>query len=187
VGLAPADGTVRWEFPFRDLLNESSTTPILVDTRLIASSVTVGSVALTFAADAPKLTPKLDWKAPQLCCYFSTPVPVETHLYMVTGALALPPNKPKVNLQCVETATGKVVWTHGPIGTYHAALTRTANGQLLLLDDKGTLTLVAPDAAGFKSLATAKVCGNTWAHPALADNLFIVRDEKELIAVKLNE
>ena len=28
------------------------------------------------------------WKNPQLACYFSTPVPVGDHLYMVTGNMA---------------------------------------------------------------------------------------------------
>jgi hypothetical protein len=34
-------------------------------------------------------------------------------------------------------------------------------------------------------LPTAKVCGQTWAHPALSDGRLYVRDGKELVCVEL--
>ena len=36
-------------------------------------------------------------------------------------------------------------------------------------DDGGNLSLIKPDAAKYTELAKAKVCGFTWAHPALSD------------------
>jgi len=124
------------------------------------------------------------WKDEKLTCYFSTPVVVGPHLYMVNGAATL--RNPTITLRCVEAATGKVLWTKEKVGKYHAALVRTADEKLLMLDDAGNLILLQPDATAYKELCRAKVCGETWAHPAVSDGRVFVRDNKELVALKLN-
>lgn len=174
-----AEGKPLWQVPFRDRLNESSTTPVKAGELLVASSVTAGSLALKFASGMPET----QWKNDKLTCYFSTPVPVGPNLYMINGAASL--TNPSVTLRCVETATGKVLWTKEKVGRYHAALLRTAGDNLLMLDDTGYLTLFEADDSGYKELARSKVCGPTWAHPALSNDRLFLRDEKELIALKL--
>jgi outer membrane protein assembly factor BamB len=176
-----ADGKVRWAFPFRDQLNESSTTPVAAGDLIVASSVTAGTVALKPGSGGK---PEVAWKDDKLNCYFSTPVRVGDHLYMVVSAGVFA-KTPAIGLKCVEAATGKVLWTREKIGKFHAALVRTGDGKLLMLDDAGTLFLLQPDPAGYKELAKAKVCGSTWAHPALSDGRVYVRDEKELVCVGL--
>ena len=47
------------------------------------------------------------------------------------------------------------------------------------------LAALQPDAAGYKELCRAKACGETWAHPALSDGRVFVRDDKELVALKV--
>src|SRR5262249_17739676 len=44
--LSPRDGAVFWQHPFKDRINESSTTPQKAGDLLIVSSVTLGTVAL---------------------------------------------------------------------------------------------------------------------------------------------
>ena len=102
---------------------------------------------------------------------------------MVNGAATL--TNPSITLRCVETATGKVLWEKEKVGNYHAALIRTGDDKLLMLDDNGYLTLLQPDPSEYKELARAKVCGATWAHPALVDGKLYLRDEKELICLDL--
>ena len=183
--LSPKDGHVFWKFPFRDLLSESSTTPVKVGDLLIASSVTLGSVALKMTEKDGKPAVEQVWKKPELTCYFSTPVPVgKDNLYMITGSF-LP--KPSVVLRCVETATGKTLWSKANIGKYHAALLRTGDDKLLLLADDGNLTLIEPSAASYKELARSKVCEETWAHPALANGKLYLRDNKKLYCLQLGE
>src|SRR2546429_7398439 len=41
-----SDGEVQWQYPFKDLLLESSCTPMMVDGKLLASSITAGSVLI---------------------------------------------------------------------------------------------------------------------------------------------
>ena len=110
----------------------------------------------------------------------------DKYLYMVTGSLvAAMTNKPESSLNCVEAATGKVLWTKPKVGKYHAALIRTGDNKLLMLSDTGDLTMIDPDPKEYRELARAKVCGETWAHPALANGRLYVRDNKELICLQL--
>jgi outer membrane protein assembly factor BamB len=182
VGLG-AKGEKEWSFPFKDLLNESSTAPVMADGLLIGSSVTAGSVALKLAEKDGKVVPEKVWAKPSLTCYFSTPVSVGKYLYMINGAATL--RNPTVTLRCVETATGEVKWEKEKIGRYHAALIRTGDDKLLMLDDNGYLSLLESSEKEYKELARSKVCGVTWAHPALVNGVLYLRDEKNLIALEL--
>jgi outer membrane protein assembly factor BamB len=174
-------GQLSWAFPFKDRLNESSTTPVKVGDVYIASSVTAGSVAVQPSEKGDEI--KELWKDKTLTCYFSTPVLVGKHLYMVNGAATL--MNPTIVLRCVEAATGKVAWEKKNVGKYHAALIRTADDKLLFHDDAGNLALLEANPKEYKELAKAKVCGPTWAHPALANGKLYVRDDKNLICIEL--
>lgn len=182
--VSPA-GKELWAVPFKDKLNESSTTPVVTGDLIVASSVTAGSVAYKLADLGSAEKPSPVWKNEALTCYFSTPVPVGKHLYMVTGAATL--LKPAIHLRCVEAATGKIVWTQENVGKYHAALTRTGDDKLLMLDDAGSLILLDPSPEKYRELARGTACGPTWAHPAIANGVIYVRDENELKAYKLGK
>jgi outer membrane protein assembly factor BamB len=180
--LHPADGKVFWKFPFEDELSESSTTPVRVGDLLVGSSITLGSVGLRLKDEAGKPGVSRAWKNGDLSCYFSTPVAVgKDQLYMVNGSLL----QKKATLRCVDPATGKELWKRPGVGTYHASLLRTGDGKLLLLEEPGNLVLLEPNAKEYRELARARVCGPTWAHPALANGRLYVRDKKELICVEL--
>jgi outer membrane protein assembly factor BamB len=181
-GVSPK-GEVKWKVPFKDLLNESSTTPIKTGDLYVAGSVTAGSMGIKVAKGSSESKVESVWKNPKLTCYFSTPVPVsKEHLYVVTGTLT----NPTVTLRCVEITTGKEVWNKPKVGKYHAALLKLADGHLLMHDDGGQLILLKPNVKEYEDVARSPVCGPTWAHPALADGILFVRDDKELIAVSLS-
>ncbi len=181
-GVAPADGKKLWEFPLRDKQNESSTTPVVAGDLLLAASITFGMVGLERDGDGYKEK----WKNKDITCYFSTPIPVGKHVYAVTGHLKFVPTS---SLHCIEAATGKVLWTKEKIGTWHAAMLRTADDKLLLLTDHGDLILFQPDAKEFKELARTKVTKvkGIWAHPALSDGKVYLRDDKELLCIQMPE
>ena len=183
--LDAADGGVFWQFPVKDQANENSATPVRADDLLIASTVKYGGVALKLEPKDGKPAASEVWKNPDLTCYFSTPVAVgPDQLYMVTGQFGLFTESTST-LRCVETATGKERWHKDRVGKYHAALLRTGNNKLLMLDDFGNLSLIDPDPKEFRELAKSKVCGATWAHPALSDGRVYLRDDNELICVEV--
>jgi len=180
-GLAPADGKFLWEYRLIDKLDESATTPVVSGEWLMVASITQGMVGLKRQADG---TYKEMWSNKEITCYFSTPVPVGDHFYAVTGKLGLGVTS---TLHCVETATGKIKWSKQRVGTYHAAMLRTADDKLLFLSDFGDLLLLQPDPKQYKELARTKVTkkDGIWAHPALANGRVYLRDDKELICVEM--
>ena len=127
------------------------------------------------------------WKNDALTCYFSTPVAVgPDHLYLVTGSKPLA-SSPQATLRCIEARTGKELWHKSKVGKYHATLLRTGDQKLLMLEEAGNLVLLDPDPKEYRELARAKVCGETWAHPALVDGRLYVRDAQEVICLQLGE
>jgi outer membrane protein assembly factor BamB len=184
VSLSPEDGKVFWQHPLVDSLNESSTTPVVIGDTLVASSVTFGAMGVKLLDASAKEV----WMKPELNCYFSTPVAVgKEHLYIVTATKpSLAVKKMFCTLRCIEASTGKELWNRPNVGKYHASLLRTGDNKLLLLEEAGNLVLVDPNPNEYKELARSKICGNTWAHPALADGKLYVRDGKELVCVPLN-
>jgi len=184
VAVDPQTGKKIWEYPFVDALFESSTTPVRAGDILVGSSITRGSVGLKLKGDGIEKA----WAEPSLTCYFSTPVAVGDHIYMVVGSnpLAAFLKKSAASLRCVEVATGKELWKKDNVGKFHASLTRTADNKLLLMEEPGTLVLVDPDPKEYRELARAKICGDTWAHPALANGSFFIRDNRQLICAALS-
>ncbi len=186
VGLDPTDGKLHWRFPLVDKLLESSTTPVRVGDRLLASSITYGSAALTLGTKDGDPDFALAWKNAELTSYFATPVGVGPgHVWMVTSRLPLPGRKSEATLHCVDMKAGKVLWSKPKVGEYHASLLRTGDNKLLMLEEAGDLVLVDPDPRAYRELARAKVCGHTWAHAAVADGRLFLRDDKDLVCVEL--
>jgi outer membrane protein assembly factor BamB len=168
-------------------LIESSATPLVVGDVVIGSTVTSGSMAVRAYREANgKYSTARVWENKLLTCYFSTPVVVGEHLYMINGAATI--INPSITLRCVELKTGKVAWERKNVGKYHAAIVRCGEpGQerLLMLDDAGVLSLFEANSKEYKELARSKVCGETWAHPALVDGHVYLRDNANLICVPL--
>ncbi len=157
------------------------------DDLLLASSVTFGSMGVQLETKDGKPSATRLWKNGELTCYFSTPVPVgKDYVYMVTGTVSLT-GASSSTLRCVEAKTGKEKWKKEKVAKYHAAMLRTADDKLLMLDDGGNLILIDPDPEKYKELARSQVCGPTWAHPALSDGRVFLRDEKELMCVPLGQ
>jgi outer membrane protein assembly factor BamB len=183
------EGKELWSVPFEGKVGpiiESSATPVAAGDLVIGSTVSSGTIALKLTEKGGAIAPEKAWENKALTCYFSTPVVVGDYLYMINGTAAL--RNATITLRCVELKTGKVAWEEKNLGKYHAAIIRcgpAGKERLLMLGDGGNLTLIEPDPKRFKPLAKAKVCGETWAHPALVDGRAYLRDDKELICVEL--
>jgi hypothetical protein len=93
----------------------------------------------------------------------------------------------EADLRCIEVKTGKSLWTRQKVGKFHASLLRTGDDKLLMLEDGGDLVLLDPNPKEYRELARSKVCGATWAHPALAGGRLYLRDDKEVLCLQLGE
>lgn len=179
--VAPDTGKELWKFPFVDAYLESSTTPVKVGDMYIVGSVKSGSVGVRVKNGETERV----WAKENLTCYFSTPVAVGDSVYMINGAATL--RNPTITLRCVDVKTGNVRWEQKNVGKYHAALVKTGDGKLLMHDDNGNLKLLEPNDKEYKELATAKVCSETWAHPAVSDGKVYLRDNKTLYCFQIGE
>ena len=176
--LDPANGTVRYEFPFRPRLNESvqGATPLVwKDEIFLSVSYSTGG-ALLRAKKAELEEVWLNDKS--LSSQYNTPVRVGDYLYGVHGRADVG----TAILRCVEWKTGEVKWSEPKFGV--ASLV-AVDGGLVALTESGDLIRFDASAEGYKERARAAILTKpTRAAPALADGLFFARDGSRLVCVK---
>jgi outer membrane protein assembly factor BamB len=181
-----SSGELHWRVPLVDKLLESSATPARAGDVVVGSSITYGSIGVKLGSNDGKPSGKEIWKNEELTSYFSTPVAAgEDTLYMVTGTK--PPSLSNTaTLHCIDAKSGKVFWSKPKVGTYHASLLRTGDNKLLMLEEAGNLVLIDPDRKEYRELARAnKVCGEAWAHAALANGKLYLRDPTGVVCLQI--
>lgn len=182
IGLDLASGELLWRVPITTTYGRHVMTPVVVGNLAMVGSKEESLMGIELARDAGgrAWTATTKWQAKEHLVNFSSPVEVGGYLY------GLGPTK---NLFCVEISTGNTMWskegfTLKPAENAHLAL-MVLGKNLLLLTETGSLVLVAADAAGYKELGRAQVCGSNWCNPAYADGMVYLRDARELICLDL--
>jgi outer membrane protein assembly factor BamB len=118
----------------------------------------------------------LVWKTPDLVTVGPAPVILDGYIYTLhfglTGAWAMP----IASLQCLDLATGKVVWEEPGERREGKMLALTAaNKTLVILDDRGTLSTAAASPEGFEEIARCDVLAGAarsrqfWTPPVLCN------------------
>jgi outer membrane protein assembly factor BamB len=182
MGLNPEDGSVYWEHPLVFQPSGVAPTPLATSSLLVCSTQDNGTITLsTPSADG---VPRQAWWKQDLSSYFSTgTLDLEgNRVFLLTNQLQ---PLPSADLVCVDLASGEKLWTKFGLGYFHAGLILTADGKLLILDDAGNLILAEAARDKFNQLAKSKVCRGTFVNPALANGTVYVRDDQEVIAIKL--
>ena len=83
----------------------------------------------------------------------------------------------------MEAASGKILWQERSI---QKATFAWADGELITLDQDGTLVLAQPSPQGFAVAARAKLLTSlAWTPPVLVGTKVYLRDRKSLTAVEL--
>lgn len=187
IGLNLGTGDLLWRIPLTTTHGRHVTTPVIDGNIIMVASKenSLMGVELTpepIAANpgTPKWQAAIKWQTPDHLVNFSSPVAVGGYIY------GLGPDK---NLFCVETKTGKPMWseegfTQKPAENAHLAII-VLGDNLLVLTETGELVLVAADPKEFKELGRAQVCRSNWCNPAYADGKLFLRDDRELICVDL--
>ena len=97
-------------------------------------------------------------------------------------------NERKDGLVCMGM-DGKVRWKTGRAPGFDKGGMIVADGLILSTDGVGKLYLIQPDATGFKPIASADLlkAGNSqnWAPIALINGMLIIRDQSQLMCVKV--
>ena len=180
VSVDPADGSVRFRFPFgaRGPTVNAANPVVLGDRVFVTASYGVGAVCAKIRRDrAEQLWASDDVMSSQ----YTTPVAKERLLFGIDGRQDVG----VARVRAFDATTGKVAWTQEGFGTGNLIL---ADGKLLALKTSGELVLVDPAPNGFKSLASARIFETTaQALAALSNGLLYARDTKSFKCLRVGE
>ncbi|MEO6035045.1 MAG: PQQ-binding-like beta-propeller repeat protein [Verrucomicrobiota bacterium] len=180
VALQPADGRVIFRYPWRPAMSASvsAATPLVVgDEIFISASYGAKAELLRFKESMPTVI----WSGEDtLSNHYATSVYHDGFLYGWHGR-----QEQGCELRCVEFKTGKVRWKETGL---KAGTVTLAEGQLLVLTERGELIRAPASPAGFKPTARVQALpSDVRATPALADGFLFARSKSKLVCLDLSE
>jgi outer membrane protein assembly factor BamB len=181
LGADLADGRILWRVPLRTDARRHAVTPVIFGDTVIVSSWTFGQIALRVSREGHEWKATEAWANRTSKINISSPVLVGRYLYS---------QGPSRDYVCIDAATGRQQWSHAgftaqPRREYSSTI--AAGKRLLVLTEAGTLYLLEASPEKYVELGRVQICGNTWAHPALAGGRLYVRDGRSLACYELNE
>lgn len=180
VGVDPANGTVRFEFPWRARMQASvnAATPLVMGSQIfISASYQTGAALL----DVDSGVVKEVWSSDEvLSNHYATSVARQGCLYGYHGRQEHGPS-----LRCVQLQSGKVVWN---IDQFRAGTVTLTGEQLLLMKEDGEIVLAPASPKAFQPTARAKLLpGTVRSYPAIAQGWLYIRNQDTLLCVDLRK
>ena len=177
--VAPADGTLLWEYPWPSDLSIVQPAPTSDGDVLISASGNgegIGMRRIAVAHGPGGWAVEERWSSTGLKPYFNDFVVHHGHAFGFDGGI----------LACIDLKDGKRKWKGGRYG--HGQLVLLSDqGLLLVLSEEGELALVAAAPDRFTELARfPAIQGKTWNHPVLAGDVLLVRNSQEMAAFQLS-
>ena len=176
VGLAPENGKLLWEFPWRS--PGQAAQPIVVgpDRVFLSASPAVAAVMLQLSVGADgQLAARELWRTTRMNNLISSSVLHDGFIYGLDGPI----------LACVDASTGELKWKGGRYGSGQLIL---ASGHLIVLSEQGELALVRADPTAHQELTRfAAIEGKTHSHPAISDGILLIRNAGEMAAFDLRK
>ena len=174
-GIAPADGRVLWQFPWKTRWDVSASTPIFVppDKLFISTGDDSGAAMLKIAASGDELAIEQIWQNRKMKTHFGTSILFEGHLYGFDQSI----------LKCLNAANGEEQWkTRG----YGKGTLIIADGHLVILGEEGQIGLAEATPTAFREKSKVSLLnGRCWTVPAIADGRVYARDENEIVCVDI--
>jgi outer membrane protein assembly factor BamB len=175
--VAPADGAPLWEHAWGGFASlqpaVTADGDLLVTTGAATGGLGTRRLAITHTPGGWSVAER--WTSSGLKPYFNDFVVHKGHAYGFDGRI----------LSCIELAGGERKWKGGRYGNGQLILLPDQD-VLLVLSDEGEMALVAAIPAEFTELARFPALeGKTWNHPALAGDVLLVRNDREMAAFRL--
>jgi outer membrane protein assembly factor BamB len=168
VGVRMKDGAEQFRHPFGEGYFCHASDPIVRGDEVFISSSDHGGQLVKFGAGQPEVR----WKSREFGNFMSTPVLLGEHLY---GINTCGVKAPEAALRCVEWSTGKVLWSEKGFGW--GSVVAAEGNRLLVLSDKGELSLGKVSPAGFENLGRFQALGGRcWTPPVLANGRVYLRN-----------
>jgi outer membrane protein assembly factor BamB len=174
-------GAELWRVPWKTAYDCNICTPLLVgkDALFVTTGEENGCTLFKLSAAAPEIAWESKGPKSVMMNYWANPVVLDGYLYGISGEF----NEKKMDLNCVDLKTGKLMWSHKEIGK--AAVT-LADGHLWITTKKGDLVLVRADPKKYDEVARvpmlAEGCRTS---PTIADKRLYLRDQKNIYCLDI--
>ncbi|MEO5894086.1 MAG: PQQ-binding-like beta-propeller repeat protein [Vicinamibacterales bacterium] len=177
VGVAPEDGRLLWEFPWKTQYGVNASQPLVIggDRLFLSTGYGTGAGVVEIGSSGGQLSAREVWRNNFMKNQFTSSVLHEGFIYGLDESI----------LACLDAATGEKKWKNGRYGYGQVML---ANGHLIVLTEQGELALVRATPAKFEELARVPALdGKTWNHPAMNDGVLLIRNANEMAAFDLRQ
>jgi hypothetical protein len=170
----PADGTILWEHSW--LKGDRILQPALTsDGDILISAVLKGMRRIGVAHGPGGWTIEERWTSTRLRSNFNDFVVHKGHAYGFDNQ----------SLACIDVKDGTRKWKGGRYGGQIVLL--ADQDLLLVLSEKGELSLVMATPDQFTELTRFQAIeGKTWNHPVMVDNILLIRNSQEMVALRLS-
>jgi outer membrane protein assembly factor BamB len=188
LGLNAASGAILWRHPAKTSWGLNISTPVWGPENILlySAAYNLGTGALQLSRSGGQTKVKELWFTNRLRSHIGTIIRLGDYAYAANGDFG-PSFITSINVK-----TGEIGWRDRSFSRSTFLHLRGAGsptpgeGQLLLLDEDGTLALVTVSPAGIKVLSRAEVMTKTsWTAPTLSGTKLYIRDRKEIKAFDL--
>lgn len=173
VSVSP-EGDVLWKYPWGgSFIKVAMPTHIPPDKIFVSASYGIGAVLLRMKEEGPNTGIEEVWTSKVMNNHFHSSVLLGEHLYGFDNG----------TLKCIEAETGTETWGKRRLGKGSLIY---ADGQLIVLSEKGKLVLAEAKPDAYVEKANAQILqGRTWTQPTLADGKLFVRHQSEMVCLNL--
>lgn len=177
VGLEPATGRELWRFPWETSYDVNAATPLLLgDDRLfIASGYGSGGVALRVTQSEGTFRAEQLWRSKRMKNRMATSVLYKGTLYGFNES----------RLTALDASNGEELWGQDGFGR---GTVLGAGDDVIVLGENCELALIRTDRKAFRRIGnlrhdvSAEPC---WTVPSLSDGVLVLRDARELVALRV--
>jgi outer membrane protein assembly factor BamB len=168
IGVKVKDGKEQWRYPWIERWSINAAEPILVDgNKWFISTFGKGCALLEMQG---LKQPKVLWENKNMGNHFNG------CLYLKGGFFGIHGNtdQPEKELRCLDAKTGNIRWHEKGFGLGSLS---AAQDKLLILSDRGELTLAKANSEKFERISQAQVLGGKcWSVPVLANGRVYIRN-----------
>lgn len=173
------EGKELWRVPWHTGYDCNICTPVVLGDKLfVTSGEEVGCALFKLKADGP---PDVVWESKgadsAMLNYWANSVIHEGHLYGFSGEFSK-----RIDLRCVDLATGKVKWSQDGFGKGSVTL---ADGHLFITTKKGDLVLVRATPERFDEKSRVAMLGENRTVGTIAHKRLYLRDKEKILCLDI--
>jgi outer membrane protein assembly factor BamB len=181
LAVSAGEGKELWRIAWPTEFDCNICTPLLIgkDLLFVTSGEGNGCTMFKLSAAAPEVAWESKGAKSVMTNYWANAVDHQGYLYGVSGEF----HEKKMDLNCVDRKTGKLMWSQKGIGK--AAVT-LADGHLFITTKKGDLILAAANPMRYEEKARVSMLAEGCrTSPTIADKRLYLRDQKNIYCLDI--